>query len=886
MTSPYVCLRCQSVFLARGHRVRRASFVSLGKLVEGRKKQPLPTECNKDAEGKTLKPQSTRYPARRTGKHRDPYLESLFSNSIRQKDITFDQQSTGLAKKVQPVYIVPARKLIDEHIQTLEHLLNKQRVPLVELWKACQELLGSSTWQQMVSDAGQEDIVFSATQLNVFRDILLQIAFTRSRYPKRIEITLVSNAVKAYRRHNIMKSWWDQVLLKQLLGYISLTPSYSREAFPKEDPSIVLKEIIEVWRLLVHEYGEPAGSSTVQPKSMHSSSSSLVASLSSAPGGGMRWGRLPSKTLDAEAHTMPLDISQRFSEHWPRRPGASRQTNRMIIASIMTYDILECAHRQGFMKDSTANDAKTLLRYLTPLLQEGEVKLELVMTCLKEEGISKPIAERITQGWRTLPISVIGTPASEDSSNAPQAAPLKPQSTPTLSDAASKLINALRSATKKTDAALVRSLWQKFKAQIDSNKIEGPSRDVLFSRFLSAFFTNRRHAEAVEVWNFMVATNHQPTLKHWHAMLAGCTAAKDLTSLRVIRNNMLSAGVQSDLGTWTTWIHGLMACGDWQSGLRALEDLGNVWKPASFRANESSQGRLKPSLVPVRAALAGLAQSDNMDVANAVLTWAQKQNLSLDTQIYNNILRPPARANNEQKVQSVLQDMHAKNCRPDIATFTIILNGLLSGPSSTFHTRPPQEQQSAVLAILDEMERNGLKANTYTYSTILDGLLDPKIFNVPAAQAVIEHMTKNNIRPSPHVYTILTKHFFSLSPPDLAAIDTLLHRTRLEKTPLDPIFWDRMIESYAQVGETEKMLLTLRRMPQQGQSPGWMALLACLKALVEQQEWENVRELVRDVEDVNGVLRHGNGPWKGKDAFWELVGEVRMEGRLGDGEEP
>jgi len=265
-----------------------------------------------------------------------------------------------------------------------------------------------------------------------------------------------------------------------------------------------------------------------------------------------------------------------------------------------------------------------------------------------------------------------------------------------------------------------------------------------------------------------------------------------------------------------------------------------------------------------------------------VLSWAKKQNLPLDTQTYNITLRPAVRANNEPKIQSILQSMQAAACPPDIATFTIMLNGLLSNPSSPFHTKPHPEQQSAVFAILHGMERSGLKANTYTYSTILDGLLDPKILNVTAARAVMEHMTKNNIKPSPHVYTILTTHYFTLTPPDLTAIDSLLHRVVLEKTPLDPIFWDRMIEHYARVGETEKMLLILRRMPQEGQSPGWMALLACLRVLVEQREWEAVRDLLTDVEDVRGVLRHGSGPWMGKDAFWELVGEVRRERWLGE----
>lgn len=358
-------------------------------------------------------------------------------------------------------------------------------------------------------------------------------------------------------------------------------------------------------------------------------------------------------------------------------------------------------------------------------------------------------------------------------------------------------------------------------------------------------------------------------------MLTGSTAARDITSLREIWNNMLSAGIKPDMSTWSAWIHGLMACKDWRQGLQALEDLGKIWK-----SEQTSEDRLLPSTEPVRAALNGLAVSNNINLADTVLSWAKAHSLPLDTQTYNIILRPAVRSNNEDKVQSILEEMTTNACHPDIATFTIMLNGLLSNRANAFHSQSPSQQQSAVLSLLQDVERQGLKANKYTYTTILDGLLDPKVHNIPAAQAVLQHMAQNHIRASPHVYTILITHYFSLTPPDLPAIDSLLLRTKLEKTPLDPVFYDRVIEHYAAIGETEKMLLMLRRMPDEGKSPGWLALLACLRALVQAGEWESVADLVRDVERQDGVLRHGSGLWRGKDDFWALVEEVKEEAGL------
>ncbi len=889
MSLPYICLQCRHGAATRGYQVRRAGFVSLGKLVDSEHHELAGPKVFSKNGGKYGPLPQAQSPNRRKDTEHDPQLESLFSSSIRRKDITFDQRAKKINSNVPPVHVVPARKLVDEHIQTLEHMLYVQRVPLVEMWKACHELLGSKTWQQMVSDAGRDDdIVFTAPQLNVFRDILLRVTHTRARFPQPVELPRVATAIRAYRKHNIMKYWWDQILWNLVSGYISLSPYYAGRTVAKDYSGLVLEEIIEVWRLLVKEYGDPARSSFEDTANNHGSSS-LLASSSSVVGETSKWSREASKTVEADTQSSPPNISQRFSEYWPRHPGSCQQTNQMVVAAVVTFDCLNREQKEGSLKESVMVDSKILIRSLRPLVQWGRIGWDSAIECLMKSDIAQPTAERIVRRWSAIPIFLDPAPASVEKPYKPQPSLSVPGRIQAAPDAASTLGSALRNAKQQGDAAKITRVWHKFQASTGSGAIEETHRDELCSQFLSTFFAIRRQAEAVEVWNFMIQINQQPTLRHWHAMLTGCTAARDLTSMREIWKNMLDAGIEPNMKTWTIWIHGLMACGDWQSGMHALGALRKIWKPASPGANgatsptkEVIEDQLTPSLDPIRAALTGLAHSNNLNLADTVLTWARTQNLPLDTQTYNITLRPAVRASNEPKIHSILQSMQAASCPPDIATFTIMLNGLLSNPSSPFHTKPHLEQQSAVFAILHEIERNGLKANTYTYSTILDGLLDPKILNVAAARAIMEHMTKNNIKPSPHIYTILTTHYFTLTPPDLTAIDSLLHRVKTEKTPLDPIFWDRMIEHYARVGETEKMLLVLRRMPQEGQSPGWMALLACLRVLVEQREWEAVRDLVGDVEDVRGVLRHGSGPWRGKDAFWELVGEVRREGWLGE----
>ena len=74
------------------------------------------------------------------------------------------------------------------------------------------------------------------------------------------------------------------------------------------------------------------------------------------------------------------------------------------------------------------------------------------------------------------------------------------------------------------------------------------------------------------------------------------------------------------------------------------------------------------------------------------------------------------------------------------------------------------------------------------------------------------------------------------------------------------------------------MLSFLSQMHKAGKVPGWIALFTALEALVQAQEWELVKNLVRDVIAEEGLLRNGIRGWRGEQEFWEMVEDLKLSG--------
>lgn len=878
MTTPKICVRCRHKLPFRITPFRNSSFVSLQQLVK-RDEQETQTSAEPSAEGlmhtgpddfnSNQSRQIARKPEHQKLQENDK-LEDLFSSNLR--------NSHAFVQKHLSASSPSARQSVDEDIQALAHRYYKMNASPKQMWHSIQELFKSNHWKSFEEQRhSDEDLAFGVGQLNVFRDVLLEIAHRKAENPLIRGLPTPSYVTQAYMPRGVMQNWWDQVLWQQLGPYImrSLYPSLLKPGVKAHNPvgsTTVLKDIMGVWWTVFRKYGEH-GKGYLRGRGRSSPEQTTA-----KPIGRHRWPGIPPTSGIYPADRPPsTNMFERFSEIWPQYPESKNHRNNMFSAAIMTFDIFDRRKAQLGEYDPLLIDAEPLVLSLRRLVQDCSVRGDIAAFWLQKGGIHRHLRASIMRRWRSFGVDV-GIDDPTDTTTLPRSSDTNVSKTVLPGDRSNSVValHALHAqvlrARNEEDAALLTKLWQRCRDLLTTSEAEPFYRDGLFSDFLSSFFSLRCQNQAVEVWNFMISQNHQPTQKHWHAMLGGSAKAKDLTSLREIWSNMLSAGVKPDSGTWATWIKGLMVCGAWQAGLDALWTLGKQWK--SQPRDEASQ----PTLSPVNATLLGLVRNRRLEYVDRVREFAKTHDLALDINAYNILLRPVIRADDDDKVQALFQEMRTSCCQPDIVTFTIILNGLLSNANSTFHTQSPSEQQAAISKILKDMEGAGVEANPLTYTTILDGLLNDRTTNIDAAEAVMQHMASNNIGISPHIYTILITHHFSEDPPNLPAISNLLERAKLDRVPLDAIFYDRMIENYARVGEIEKMLKVLRGIPERGMTPGWLTLTACLRTLIEAEEWDSVKDLVRDVGDHRGLFKHGlPTQWKGKDEFWDLVREVKQE---------
>ncbi|MCJ1460064.1 hypothetical protein MMC28_010443 [Mycoblastus sanguinarius] len=871
MNTPYICLRCSRQILRTQRPLRKASFVSLGKLVS-------PDDGNVRKHDETLDDfadpsnVTSTYQEKRESAGVNGVLESLFEESLPR--LRYSRAPIEL--RATPAKI---NNSVEHRLRELHNKLRRGTSSIEYIWPLVEELLGQKLWRP--KDGSPAD----ASCYRFFRDVLLAVCAKQRLRTKGKIMVSPRDVIRLYRKHGVLRYWWHQVLWLQLGHVLQLRyADASGEPPSREFPSLemqrrdstehmrtLLKDILGVWGQFLHQYPCKI------PNIPILENSDLEASHNAS-----------DQTYGTD---LPINVTDRFLRLVPTHPNVDMASGT-TAAAIMTFDCLNAINM---------TPAPHHQQFLTTLAEGRQIDRQIAARCLLDANVPSDIVDRALAAWGHA-----GTETLEISSSTKEPQEfLHSHDAFAWSDSEIELIlRDVDVAVKLSQAGRVISLWQSYQtyAEAIKGKSEG-IHDQIYARFLRAFWALRRPEQAIAVWNHFVESNRQPRQIHWNAMLVGCIQARDVRSLQEIWGNMVRSGMQPDINTWTTYINGLIRCRKWQEGFEMLEQLGRSWKPGPVlkelqsgagqaeKTTETKDNTLSPSMAPVRAALSALIASGRTDLLQNVIRWAESQSLQLDTHTFNILLRPVVRTGTQSEIEALLHQMQTNSCSPDIATFTIILNGLVSNPTSTFHSLPPSEQEETITTILADMEANSIPPNTHTYSTLLDGLLSTKdkhqsteAINIPAARTVLAHMQKKNIRPSPHIYTILVTHYFSLQPPDLPAIDSLCNSARHLHVPLDPIFYDRIIEGYSDCDEIEKALTFLRKMPIEGKSPGWMALLKLLGTMARAEEWDMCMDLVHDVNDEKeGLLRFGGGMFRGRDEFWELVDRLRGQGRLEDG---
>ena len=443
---------------------------------------------------------------------------------------------------------------------------------------------------------------------------------------------------------------------------------------------------------------------------------------------------------------------------------------------------------------------------------------------------------------------------------------------------------AFRQGVLARDTKKTNELWQLFREHLSKGEVNTKTLDTLFADFLWGFGHLRKLEPLQEVWSCMIEHEVVPTIRHWNAVLEVLQKTRDLDRFQATWKAMIEKGIRPDNQSWTTHIVILLAqpYNDWRTVLRLLDSMGKSWREAQTEDTLRTQTNTRdlqnlPSIVPVNAAVTGLLRLRLTNVAADVLKWAQSFSIKIDTTCYNIFLRYACQRGDTAGADSIIKEMEKNRVKQDVVTQTIMLDNVIRNSGSPFSALSPTQQEQFIVESLNRMSDDGKPPNSQTFAVTLDALLYQPKPNLPAAQAVFRLLLRQRKSISPHIYTILFTCHFRSKTPDLEALDSLWETVEKQKSKVDHILYDRMIEGYASIGELDRMLAFFKKMTDAGQVPGWLALGKALAALTKKNEWTLCAQLVSDVTSESGHLHVDKRGWRGEREFWQLVSELREQ---------
>lgn len=444
------------------------------------------------------------------------------------------------------------------------------------------------------------------------------------------------------------------------------------------------------------------------------------------------------------------------------------------------------------------------------------------------------------------------------------------------------LISSASAAADKQNLDKLEQLWAQaqgvFSDESSRTPEHAPLTHRLYEGFLVAFFQLRRPQSGMQVWNSMIQSGFEPTVRTWNVMMKSTHISRDINIMESMWQSMRDSGIQPDVVSWSTRIYGHFRIGDIRDGMSALEEMGRDWLNAQNRrrsksANlEDSPEVPKPDTAILNSAISALRGGKKASQIPSVLAWSRRFNIEPDVATFNALLAISLSAGQATDAANILQRMAASNIQPNSSTFTILVDSMLS---TTLDGMTQDEQKDKIMDLISSFEKCGMKVDVQGYALIIDRMLKDHN-NLKAARSVLAHMTARKVACTPHIYTILMTHYFDANPPELLAADALWNDIQSSKQlgTMDVIFYDRMVEGFARHGDVGRTMAFLNRMSKEGKRPGWLAMIAVIQCLARSHEWDRVAQIVMDCHKQEGLLSVGLRGKKGQKDFWEYVGRL------------
>jgi pentatricopeptide repeat protein len=633
------------------------------------------------------------------------------------------------------------------------------------------------------------------------------------------------------------------------------------------DTETILTEVLAIWRLLL----QCQGSSEIPVESVDT-----------------EWSFIPdASTLESAMNPAkpPRDFSKRLEGYHKHLAG----NPTLGFSALALFNLLNQRSRNAIPVSETLRTQKEpFVRLLTYILPGSNIQ-----SVFKHVGVAA-IFDRIPEDFRTSLLEQISSAPAD----AMALIGSKEFSEPALSDTERAsaqeeyfLKRIERAILQKSVGVSLDKLWNEATSSFRRQDGQTAIPPRIYNNFLTGYLALFSSERSVQVWNHMIQSGIKPDVNAWTAMLTGCERARDLNGVKAVWQRMIRSGIQPDIHAWTTRIHALFSLRVINDGFAAMDEMGRQWLSSEQALNTTAKNGPqasknqptvntvpKPSTDVINGATSGIVKiptrSLNFDrkaeFVRKILSWAGHFSIKPDARTYNILMNLYMSGNDYPTVFKLLQQMEAEGIEADVATYSMLIRA--SFDNHKFNDLPEAEQAERITSLFSELEAGGLKLNANLYSSAIDRLLK-QYANFAAVRTLIDHMLSRGLIPSPHVYTSLVTQYFSQSPPNIAAVDSLCYQILSSPgTPTDKILFDRIIEGYAGVGEIGKMMAILTKMSKHGKLPGWMALTAVVQALARHGEWDRARMVVADVQRGEGVAKGGiTGGMHGEKDFFRTV---------------
>lgn len=357
------------------------------------------------------------------------------------------------------------------------------------------------------------------------------------------------------------------------------------------------------------------------------------------------------------------------------------------------------------------------------------------------------------------------------------------------------IVAKIKYAIGMSDVLTLEAIWREFwdanRLQKNFDRTRGYPK--VFDNFIMAFTALHKPLRAIDAWNAMTSIGVKPTLETWSSMIEGCRKARNGAGIENVWKKLVASDLPLDGAVWCSRIMGLMEAGEPDAGIRALHEM--------FKMSQLPGG-VPLSTQAVNAAVTGLLRLNAKSAANEVLLWASQRGVEPDVYTYNILLGPLVAEGRSAEIKSTLQLMSDSKIKPNAATYTVLLEGLIG----TIRNLSSIEQRLRVEKLLADMEQDGVEANRENLGRMLHLVLSEGIqsdnHTDGAVGAIFKYMDRKGIEPTPHILTILIDHYFTQGPSAMKNIDVLLQT--YSHSLVDRVFWERVIKGYALAGATDR----------------------------------------------------------------------------------